>query len=63
MSTARGILFSDALMRYIKGRFQCVDYDIQGRERLFFDNAGGSFRLKTATEALLLPMYPHSDGL
>jgi len=49
-------------MRYIKGRFQCVDYDIQGRERLFFDNAGGSFRLKTATEALLLPMYPHSDG-
>jgi cysteine desulfurase / selenocysteine lyase len=51
MSTDKGILFSDTLMRDIKNRFHYVDHDIQGRERLFFDNAGGSFRLKAATEA------------
>lgn len=51
MSTDKGILFSDTLMNDIKSRFHYVDHDIQGRERLYFDNAGGSFRLKTATEA------------
>lgn len=51
MSTDKGTLFSDALMRDIKSRFHYVDLDMHGRERLFFDNAGGSFRLKTATEA------------
>ena len=44
-------MFPDALMREIKNRFHYVDHDIEGRERLFFDNAGGSFRLKSATEA------------
>jgi cysteine desulfurase/selenocysteine lyase len=42
--------FSDELMLDIKDRFYYVDRDINGRERLFFDNAGGSFRLKAAVE-------------
>ncbi|WP_375508838.1 aminotransferase class V-fold PLP-dependent enzyme [uncultured Caballeronia sp.] len=45
-----GVLFSVDLMRQIKDRFHYVDFDMRGRRRLFFDNAGGSFRLKTATE-------------
>ena len=44
-------MFPDALMQEIESRFHYVDHDFEGRERLFFDNAGGSFRLKSATEA------------
>ncbi|MDP9602507.1 aminotransferase class V-fold PLP-dependent enzyme [Variovorax sp. NFACC27] len=46
----RGLAFSDALMREVKARFLQVDHDHHGRERLYFDNAGGSFRLKAAAE-------------
>lgn len=51
MSINNGEFFSDALMRDIKDRFHYVDHDAQGRERLFFENAGGSLRLKAAVEA------------
>ena len=54
MNTAEGELFSDALMKEVKSRFHYVDHDMNGRERLFFDNAGGSFRLKTAVERFAL---------
>jgi cysteine desulfurase / selenocysteine lyase len=50
MNTAEGELFSDALMKEVKSRFHYVDHDMNGRERLFFDNAGGSFRLKAAVD-------------
>ena len=50
MTAPQGELFSDALMAQIKSRFHHVDHDMTGRERLFFDNAGGSFRLKAAVE-------------
>ncbi len=50
MKADQGELFSDALMEQIKSRFHYVDHDITGRERLFFDNAGGSFRLKAAVD-------------
>ncbi|MDP9896515.1 selenocysteine lyase/cysteine desulfurase [Variovorax boronicumulans] len=46
----RGLAFSDALMREVKSRFLLVDRDHHGHERLYFDNAGGSFRLKAAAE-------------
>lgn len=46
----RGLAFPDALMREVKARFLQVDHDHHGRERLYFDNAGGSFRLKAALE-------------
>jgi len=45
-----GLAFSDALMRDVKACFLLVDHDHHGRERLYFDNAGGSFRLKAAAE-------------
>lgn len=50
MHTESGELFSDALMQEIKSRFHYVDHDMNGRERLYFDNAGGSYRLKSAVE-------------
>ena len=46
----RGLAFSDALMREVRERFLLVERDHHGRERLYFDNAGGSFRLKAAIE-------------
>jgi len=46
----RGLAFSDALMREVQQRFIGVEHDHHGRERLYFDNAGGSFRLKAAVE-------------
>ncbi|KVH56206.1 aminotransferase [Burkholderia sp. MSMB1072] len=58
MSSPRGAFFPDALMEQIKSRFHHVDRDIDGRERLFFDNAGGSFRLKAAVDA-----YARIDAL
>ncbi|WP_422088010.1 aminotransferase class V-fold PLP-dependent enzyme [Variovorax sp.] len=46
----RGLAFSDELMREVQQRFIGVEHDHHGRERLYFDNAGGSFRLKAAVE-------------
>ncbi len=46
----RGLAFSDALMREVRERFLLVERDHHGRERLYFDNAGGSFRLQAAIE-------------
>ncbi|MGJ0522994.1 aminotransferase class V-fold PLP-dependent enzyme [Burkholderia gladioli] len=51
MSSERGAFFPETLMTEIRSRFHHVDRDIDGRERLFLDNAGGSFRLKAAVEA------------
>lgn len=44
--------FSAALSREIKERFHHVDHDPMGRRRLYFENAGGSLRLKAALEAM-----------
>ena len=46
----RGQFFSPALMRSVRDRFLLVAHDAAGRERLYFDNAGGAFRLKAAIE-------------
>ena len=45
-----GKLFPDSLMQQVKDSFYHVDSDLNGKRRLFFDNAGGSFRLKKAVE-------------
>jgi cysteine desulfurase/selenocysteine lyase len=45
-----GKLFPETLMQRVKDSFYHVDKDLNGRRRLFFDNAGGSFRLKKAVE-------------
>jgi len=44
--------FSAELSREIKERFHHVDHDPMGRRRLYFENAGGSLRLKAALEAV-----------
>ncbi len=45
-------LFSAELQKEIKDRFYYVDCDPHiGAKRLFFENAGGSYRLKAAVEA------------
>ncbi len=46
-----GKLFSESTMQTVKDSFYHVDIDLNGRRRLFFDNAGGSFRLKKSVEA------------
>lgn len=45
-----GILFSDELLEEIKEKFYYVDECPVSGKRLFFDNAGGAFRLKRAVE-------------
>ena len=47
----RGEAFPAELSRQIRLRFHYVDHDFMGRERIYFENAGGSLRLKAATEA------------
>jgi len=46
-----GKLFNSELQKEIKDKFYYVDHDHLGRKRLFFENSGGSFRLKSAVEA------------
>jgi selenocysteine lyase/cysteine desulfurase len=47
-----GEAFPAELSRQIKERFHHVDRDFMGRERLFFENAGGSLRLKAVLDAI-----------
>ena len=43
---SQGLLFSHALSKEIKDRFYYVDEDPDSGKRLFFENSGGSLRLK-----------------
>jgi selenocysteine lyase/cysteine desulfurase len=48
----QGQLFDEQLSQEIKGMFYHVDVDpVMNKKRLFFDNAGGSLRLKRANDA------------
>ena len=44
-------LFDDSLLKEIREKFYYVENDHTGRKRLFFENSGGSLRLKAAVEA------------
>ncbi|WP_233269365.1 aminotransferase class V-fold PLP-dependent enzyme [Alteribacillus sp. YIM 98480] len=68
--TEAGELFSNKLLSEIRERFYYIDNDPHGGERLFFDNAGGSFRLKKALEEFArldaipdCPERPHNKAL
>jgi len=51
-SLQEGILFSDELQKEIKEKFWHVDSDpLREGRRIFFDNAGGAFRLKSVLES------------
>lgn len=51
MDTTRGCLFDPQLQQEIREKFYYLDTDNLGRKRLFFENSGGSLRLKAAVEA------------
>lgn len=46
-----GQFFDDALLTEIRKQFCYLEKDSQGRDRLFFENAGGSLRLRKCVEA------------
>src|SRR5262245_7593421 len=48
----QGQAFPAELSRQVKDRFHHVDHDFMGRRRLYFENAGGSLRLKAVLEAV-----------
>src|SRR3546814_4208704 len=50
MSSSQGQFLSADLMLEVKHRFHQVDHDHTGKKRLYFDNAGGAFRLKSVLE-------------
>ena len=52
MNHPNGIQFPASLQRDVKSRFPYVDHDPNGRERLFFENADGSLRLKAVPEQI-----------
>lgn len=51
MDYPQGLLFDDEYVKELKEKFYCVDRDPSFGERLFFDNSGGSLRLKKAVLA------------
>ncbi len=53
MNYPYGLHFSQEIMEEVKERFLYLDYDKFIGKRLFFDNAGGSFRLKSVEEAFM----------
>src|SRR3546814_5439117 len=52
MSSSQGQFLSADLMLEVKHRFHQVDHDHTGKQRLYFDNAGGAFRLKSVLERM-----------
>lgn len=60
----KGQLFDSDLSKEIKEKFCHLEYDpLVGEERVFFDNAGGAVRLKSANEKFrLVDSYPDCQG-
>ena len=51
MNEKNGVLFSDEYQKSLKEQFCYADADPEHGSRLFFENSGGSLRLKKAVEA------------
>ena len=51
MNYPNGLLFEDALQKNLKEKFCHADSDPEYGKRLFFENSGGSLRLKKCVEA------------
>lgn len=49
--TDKEVFFSPELQKEVRDRFFFVDEDRLGRKRLFFENSGGSLRLKSCVKA------------
>lgn len=50
MNYPNGLAFSEEIMKEVQDQFLYLNEDKIVGERLFFDNAGGSFRLKKVEE-------------
>ena len=50
MNEEKGLLFSDDYQKSLKEQFCYADADPKYGTRLFFENSGGSLRLKKAVE-------------
>ncbi|MBQ3596406.1 MAG: aminotransferase class V-fold PLP-dependent enzyme [Clostridia bacterium] len=50
MQYDKGLLFEESFVKELKERFYLVDADPQHGNRLFFDNSGGSLRLKKCVQ-------------
>ena len=59
-----GKVMPEDLLNYVRDQFYYLNYDpITGKERLFFDNSGGSLRLKCADEAFMrVDALPNCHG-
>ena len=53
MNYPEGLHFSQEIMEDVRDKFLYLDYDKFIGKRLFFDNAGGSFRLKSVEEVFM----------
>lgn len=51
MEYPNGLLFSEKIQKELKEKFYYADYDPKYGERLFFENSGGSLRLKKCVQA------------
>lgn len=51
MANNQGVLFTDEFQKKLKAEFCYADEDPQYGKRLFFENSGGSLRLRRAVEA------------
>lgn len=59
----QGLLFPEELQKEVKSRFLNVDTDPEAGERVFFENAGGSLRLKAVNEIYQeLDSFPDCDS-
>ena len=59
MEYANGLLFENDFQKALKEKFYYADSDPKYGKRLFFDNSGGSLRLKKCVEAkAALEMFP-----
>lgn len=59
MSEEKGILFTKEYQQCLKEKFYYPDADPEHGKRIFFDNSGGSLRLKKAVEAKAsMEMFP-----
>ena len=54
MKYENGLLFEDNLQKELKEKFSYADFDPEYGERLFFENSGGSLRLKSVLRLKLL---------
>jgi selenocysteine lyase/cysteine desulfurase len=58
-----GAFFSDELLDEIRSKLEYVDYDPYAGKRIYFDNAGGSLRLKKCCEFIAAETaYPDSPN-